>query len=231
MITPHLTVKARLVTPYSAIKRKILTAAGKEAHNRAKGKHGHEVLKREVRDVVYKALMESPTVIEMLTPGSPLHYSLGLTNMSNQQGSVPDDKIAKIIETCVNSINVTYSRFSGVNGKRITGKIVVTGIPEDHEDLLSLPEAFQDNTFSTNPDAPPNFEYLRWLLVEGDQINVVGYHVSLVTGKFTSYSRTTYAVMKRGGSYSVPQTHTNFITKAVTSVLDTFITESLKKVF
>jgi hypothetical protein len=235
MLTAHI----KLLDTSISIRRKILPRLASDINLRFSRSGGRQKLQGDVRNLVRAALIDSPTIQDMITPGSELHAGLGLTNMTGAQYSLPTDKIESIIETVVGSIRVIVKPFRATNFN-IHGSVEVLGIPENHEDLLNLPAAIQINTRHSgnfhDVGEPEYIPYLEWLLQSGGQIVVSGFYVWQGSGVDPQFSRTGYAVMKPGGNYSIPPEHVggignNFITRAVGPVVKTDIPRLLRSMF
>jgi hypothetical protein len=228
-----ITARVKLISKEPQIRREIQKRIAQDANRRFRKFGGEGLLKMKVQGFLRRALWTSPTVLDMLDPSSYLRASLGLTDMAGNEDSLPDDRVDGIITTLVHGVKVKFRPFSAA-GTRIVGGVDVWGVPYYHDDILNLPEALQKNT--NVDDGPPYIEYLRWLLEYGAQVVVSGHYVWYDSSQSLTASRTGYAVMKRGGGFSVPAEHQgelgdNFITRAVDTIMHDDIPALLRKVF
>jgi len=226
-------LKVKVLTSLSQMKKMIFSSLVKEVNNRIRHSGGRRNLTTQARNAIRDALYDSPTVKDLMMPNSWLRISLGLTDTSNQRYSSPAARITTIIETIVKNVKFTFPYFSATpNG--IAGRVALSGIPWDHEDILNMEEAIQINT-EADEGEDDRLEYLRWLLEYGAQIVVTGHYVWTGAGLELTNSRTGYAVMKKGGTgFAIPAEHQgvfgdNFITRAVNEALKTKIEPMMRK--
>jgi hypothetical protein len=227
-------IKVKLIDKISTIKPKILKSIAKDANARFRKAGGGAKLKRHIQSFLRQSLYNSPTVIDMLTPGSEIQRDLGLTGIGGVQNTSPSDRIDRIVSTLVDGVNVGLLPFTATP-YNIRGSINIWGIPYDHSDVLQLSEAIQENTYSKK-GVIPDFPFLEWLLTYGSQIVISTHYVLTGPNVRPEKSRTGYAVMVPGGSYSIPPEHqgefgNNFITRAVDQIMEDDVPKLLQRIF
>jgi hypothetical protein len=136
--------------------------------------------------------------------GGELRAELGLTD--------PMERMEAVIDTIRKSIQVKITPIIS-NGKTITGGLTIGVLRADLEDILALPEAkYVSNQFE--------IDWLRWITVEGDMIIIQDFEITYdLTDAQIRASRSKEALMKKGGTWQVPEAfrgflQSNFLTKA-----------------
>lgn len=160
-----------------------------------------------IRQTILGSIKNQPEYVSLLS-GS-LKYEFGLPDISSRLNS--------ILDTIDKSLYVEY-KSAKTNGSNISGGFFIGMVNSDFGDILSLSEA----TFLTEKGVP--LEWLKWLLIEGDKIIVIGYTFNI--GNFKN-SRTGGGIMSPSfsGSWRVPPEfagtlENNWITRAVEQVGD-----------
>lgn len=177
--------------------------------NKALAKEGEQVLKtaasnirRQVKDVVQKAIINCPEIIELST--GVLKFDFGLT----------EDPSTAIANSVANSTRVSVSKITSRGGS-FRGGIKITVQPSTFSNLLSLPVAEQ--AIEMGGSIP----WLRWLLTAGDAIIIGNFGVDYEMGT----GRTGGATMKSSekpfkvNSLYSGDEQDNFVTRALDPVL------------
>jgi len=111
-------------------------------------------------------------------------YELGIPDIN--------DRLQSIIRVSSQSFKVTVT-----GGTRNILKINIGIIKKDYRDLFSLPESVYQYTSTKGSGV---LEWLKWVLVEGQETVVQGYDFSQQDG----YGRTQGGIMVKGSGWSVP---------------------------
>lgn len=160
-----------------------------------------------VRDLCNRALDDSATV-QSLFDGDLLG-ELGIPEISG--------RFAAVVEAIRDGVVVT-ARPVRVIGGRIEGGLRIGIVPASYADLLGLAAAAYISAPSGEVIA-----WLDWLLRRGDAVVVVGFDSFFdLSDSERAASRTGRAIMRRGGSWHVPEQFAgfpddNFLTRALRS--------------
>lgn len=156
-------------------------------------------------------------------------YSSLLNGKLKHEFGLPDadSRIAGILQSIENSLQVRYQPITSTSSG-IKGGFLITMIPSDFNDILNLPQA----VFETENGG--YLQWLKWLLLEGDNSIVFGY--KFILGQ-SSYSRTGNGIMSAdiSGMWRVPPEFSgtkdnNWITRAI-SATENDINNFLKNLF
>lgn len=111
-------------------------------------------------------------------------------------------KVDPIITAFINSIHYHFIPFK--IGSVLSGSFAIRGIESTFQDVLSLPEAVQENISRAFPEGQ-TLPWLEWLLLNGVSVPDITSDHHIVFGSFNiEESRSKIAVMYRGGTWSVP---------------------------
>lgn len=178
-----------------------LDALESELRNQAY-KHFQSVAKKLetlTRQILVTELDQSSVFKEIRNRG-PLLGELGLTQ--------PEQRLTRITDAILDSVQTTTS----VNNRGELS-IKVEAIESSYAFLIGLPEAEQHSKEST-------WNYLQWLLYEGQSPVVVGFYSTTPNSYETRFSRTGLAIMrqKSGANFSLQNPHAgtqydNFLTR------------------
>jgi hypothetical protein len=194
----------RIIESNSKIEKEINSIIAKQAFSVLKKRK--EAIRTKIVNIVAKSLSTSPTLDELVN--GKLKYDFGL-----EFNPVPD-----IIYAVSNSVSLGINP---IGDKRFKKQSLVTLYvqPRTYNNLLSLAIAEQDI------DRGETIPWLKWLLLEGDEIIIFDYEVEYGTG----FGRSGGARMKKSnGFFKVNPAHSgtrddNFITKAISAASDEII--------
>jgi len=232
----------KIVESTAIIEKKIARAVSSEINKRYRNKGGGKRLLAHVRHMLHLRLLQSPTVEALSTVGSQLQGELGLLPLGGDKLGSPAGRMEIIVSQILASVKVGFLPVTPV-GRKIKGTILVRGVPFGHDDLISLPEAVQENILTDKTreaDAKkkkkkarvPDFPWLEWLLTAGEGTIIAGHFFvdprdkdsEIPTDVVIERSRTGLGFMAEGGNWSMPGEHAgslgdNFITRAVDHML------------
>ena len=179
----------------------------------------NQLLATEIKQVLPKignrAAQFIKTSIINSIKNQPEYFSL-LNGKLRHEFGLPDadSRVASILDGIEQSLNIRYNSVS-FNSNNITGGFTITMVPSGFNDILSLPAA----VFETEKGS--SLQWLKWLLLEGDNSIVFGY--KFILGQ-SPYSRTGQGIMRSdvSGVWRVPPEFAgtednNWITRAISS--------------
>jgi hypothetical protein len=162
----------------------------------------YQNMKQNISNIVVNYIKAQPEY-ESLISGK-LKAEFGLPDATS--------RINSILSAIESGAMVQTKPLSATGGK-LRGSIKLQMIQKDFSDLLSL----GDSSFTTEKGS--NLEWLRWLLIEGDNIIISEYY--FIAGPYST-SRTGMGIMHgfQGGSWRVPpeyagNVNNNWITRAI----------------
>lgn len=165
-------------------------------------------------DKIQSQLVDSiPSIIIQSIVNQP-EYDALMSGTLQYEFGIPDpgSRLSEIIETIRNGYVVKYKPVSAKSSS-LVGGIKIEMVKKDFSDLLSLGSA------SLTTEKGEKLEWLRWLLVEGD--NVIISDNVFILGPDPN-SRTGYGIMRQigGGFWRVPPEYAgnlenNWITRAI----------------
>lgn len=172
-----------------------------------------------IKNTIISSIKNQPEYASLLN--GKLKYEFGLPDA--------DSRVSSILQNIEKSLNISYQQPSySVNG--VSGGFVINMIPSDFNDILSLPAS----VFTTEKGT--SLQWLKWLLLEGDNSIVFGYKFILGQNPF---SRTGQGIMRTetSGVWRVPpefagSQDNNWITRAISATEDdinNYLINALKK--
>lgn len=158
-------------------------------------------LKKITADLLRQSIMSQPEYNAIIS--SNLRYELGIIN--------PTARLLNIIDTLIRNIETAFTPFSP-DGNSFNGGLVINAVKSDYSDIIHL----RDSIVVTKKGV--ELEWLRWLLLEGNQIIISGWDV-----EFGPFGRTGGAHMILGGGWKVPSEYAgrindNFIVRAIRDI-------------
>lgn len=209
-----LSFNLRLVENNSAISQNILKALLPDINRYFN--NISNTIRNIIPKIVIDAIRNEPEYAS-LTSGK-LKGEFGLTDASA--------RIETILSTIQNNL-IIDSKQPVLSGGQIKGGIRLKMIRSNFSDLLSL----SDSSFTTEKGA--NLNWLRWLLIEGDNV-IVSDHI-FTAGSYSS-SRTGFGIMNefKGAFWRVPpefagNINNNWITRAIDKA-SSLINQELDKI-
>ena len=155
-----------------------------------------------IPSIIIQSIVNQPEYDALMS--GTLQYEFGIPD--------PGSRLSEIIETIRNGYVVKYKPVSAKSSS-LVGGIKIEMVKKDFSDLLSLGSA------SLTTEKGERLEWLRWLLVEGD--NVIISDNVFIFGPDPN-SRTGYGIMRQmsGGFWRVPPEYAgnlenNWITRAI----------------
>lgn len=159
-------------------------------------------MKQNISNIVVSYIKAQPEY-ESLISGK-LKAEFGLPDASSRLSTILNQ---------IESGAMVQTKPLSISGGKLRGSIKLQMIQKDFGDLLSLGDA----TFTTEKGS--SLEWLKWLLVEGDNIIISEYY--FIAGPYST-SRTGMGIMHgfQGGSWRVPPEYAgninnNWITRAI----------------
>lgn len=159
-------------------------------------------MKQNISNIVVNYIKAQPEY-ESLISGK-LKAEFGLPDASSRLSSILSQ---------IESGAMVQTKPISISGGKLRGSIKLQMIQKDFGDLLSIGDA----TFTTEKGS--SLEWLRWLLIEGDNIIISEYY--FIAGPYSN-SRTGMGIMHgfEGGSWRVPPEYAgninnNWITRAI----------------
>jgi hypothetical protein len=170
-----------------------------------------------IKNKIIESIKNQPEYISLLS--GKLKYEFGLPDA--------DSRVSAILSAISNSIQINTSQPT-YNSSGVKGGFVINMVKSDFSDIVNLPEA----VFQTEKGS--YLQWLKWLLLEGDNSIVFGY--TFLLGQ-NPYSRTGQGIMKSdmSGVWRVPPEFAgtldnNWITRAITAT-EPEINNYLKNLF
>lgn len=143
--------------------------------------------KERAREITVDYFTKTPTV---QSPGGLLGKLAG--HFGFPAGS-EEEIVTNIIDAISQGIDIKLSLINKTkNALNVSVKVVFD--TEIVSDLIGLPEAIVTTEEGTD------LEWLRWLLMEGDEVIIMDYHIIFKAG----YGRSGQAIMVPAGGWSVP---------------------------
>ena len=165
-------------------------------------------VKKRIQDTVREMLILAPEVMDLI--GGSLQGQLGVTN--------PHGRLTAIVDTWVESIQVSTVVYSGAKKAGPLLAIQVGILRQGYGDVLSLPESSYESVGARGVFL---IEWLKWLLLEGDK-TIVDY--TFLPGNRRG-SRTGLGIMVQitGRKWSIPPQfrgteNDNFATRALSKL-------------
>ena len=159
----------------------------------------------QVKEIVREAIYNSVEYRAML-PGGAVYHEIGVPDIER--------RLLVIIDRIIDNINTEISD-KGVVGDQLNFNFTINILKADYSDLLSLDEA----TYETDTNRLGNtsiLPWLEWLLISGSDDIVLNYHY---VAKQSSYSRTDFGIMAKGGNWTLApisgNIDDNFLTRAI----------------
>jgi len=172
-------------------------------------------IKPKIKEILKNGIINSPTWQSLMGNSSiqnDLQAHFGL------RPSEVHGKLNSILDTWLSGVNIKYN--STLGKYSISAKLSITAIQGNLQDVLSLDAA----KVITNKGK--SLEWLKWLMVEGDKVEIVkNFHIKMIESK---RSRSGKALMIKGGRWSVPSIFAgtlekNFITQLIDKLEDVII--------
>ena len=155
-------------------------------------------IQADVINIVVDALMDCPEIKSL--QGGKLQFAFGL----------PDaDVVTTIVYAIANSTRVKFKNFKFTKST-VSNVLSVYIQPTDMRNILGLEEAYVETEMGEE------LPWLQWLLLRGDEVIIVDYHVLYRDGA----GRSGGAIMVPRGVYKVDSQYSgtvedNFITRAI----------------
>lgn len=207
-----MSISIKLIDSLQSIETKINSALSTQLNN-SLSKNISKLQKDLINQAIPEWLNDQPE-IQSLRSGElsgPFGFMTSPTSVADA-----------IIDSVAKSVTLSLSKYN----KDLTGGGLEISIqPDNFENLLNLPEG---HTIYEDGD----LHWLKWMLLKGDEIVVVGYEYNPISG----LGRTRLGNMKTGRGFRVPPQYAgtsrnNFITRALTGQkqLD-YMTQRIKQV-